>query len=371
MTPSVGAKAREAAVREAFRRQGDFCEELGSPFTAELCRTIGICLDRSTVLGERILEWRGRPDAGGDSVLLRLAGGLHALARSGRAPGLAAIYPPHPLPARQVIGALLDDTLRREEAELTRWLANPPQTNEVARSAPLMAGLLVIAAASDLPLELYEVGASAGLNLILDRYSYRLGGLTVGAPASALRLSPNWTGDSPPRAAISVAGRRGVDLRPVRVSDPADRERLVAYVWPDQPDRVERTLAAIEIARAEPPPIDRGDAAGWIEQTIAAAPKRGVTRVLMHTIAFQYFPESARKRIRRHVMRVGTLATPDAPFAWLRFEAEAQRSGAALRLAIWPGGTDQMLARGDAHGRSLLWAGVGAIRLRAGSRGRG
>jgi hypothetical protein len=182
--------AREAAVREAFRLQGEYCDALGSPFTAELCRTIGVCLDRSTSLGERILGWRRRADAAGDSVPLRLAGGLHALARSGRAPRLAAIYPPHRLPTRDVIWDVLEETFRREQAELSRWLDKPPQTNEVGRSAPLMAGLLAIAATLDLPMELYEIGASAGLNLILERYSYRLGGVAAGAPTSPLLLSP-------------------------------------------------------------------------------------------------------------------------------------------------------------------------------------
>jgi hypothetical protein len=358
---------REAAVREAFRIQGEYCDGLGSPFTAELCRTIGVCLNRSTSLGERILGWRRRADAAGDSVPLRLAGGLHALARSGRAPRLAAIYPPHHLPARDVLWDVLDETFRREQAELARWLDMPRQTNEVGRSAPLMAGLLVIAAAFDLPMALYEIGASAGLNLILDRYSYRLGAVAAGAPASPLLLSPQWTGASPPRAEISVNYRRGVDLRPLRVSDPADCERLVAYVWPDQRDRVERTLLAIDIARAGPPPIGEGDAADWVEQTLPAHPQPGVVRVLMHTIAFQYFPKTAQERVIRHIGRIGTLATPKAPFAWLRFEVEPQQS-AVLRLTIWPGGTDRMPARGDAHGRSITWLGAGPTLLRGSSR---
>jgi hypothetical protein len=151
---SPSSDAREAAVREAFRIQGDYCDGLGSPFTAELCRTIGVCLARSTPLGERILGWGRRAAAAGDSVPLRLAGGLHALARSGRSPRLAAIYPPRRLPTREVIWDVLDETFRREQAELTRWLDMTPQSIEVVRSAPLMAGLLVIASEFDITMEL-------------------------------------------------------------------------------------------------------------------------------------------------------------------------------------------------------------------------
>jgi hypothetical protein len=219
-------------------------------------------------------------------------------------------------------------------------------------------------------MELYEIGASAGLNLILDRYSYRLGAVAAGAPASPLLLSPQWTGASPPRAEMSVASRRGVDLRPLRVSDPADCERLVAYVWPDQRDRLERTLLAIDIARVEPPLVDEGDAADWVEQTLSAHREPGFARVLMHAIAFQYFPKTTQERVLRHIALVGSRAAPEAPFAWLRFEVDPGQT-AVLRLTIWPGGTDRTLARGDAHGRSLEWMETGSTTSLESSTGRG
>ncbi|MFO7159841.1 DUF2332 family protein, partial [Enterococcus faecium] len=73
---------------------------------------------------------------------------------------------------------------------LSPWLNGPPQTNEVGRSAALMAGLLVLADQFHLPFAIYEMGASAGLNTVLDRYSFRLGQTEAGAAGSSVRLTP-------------------------------------------------------------------------------------------------------------------------------------------------------------------------------------
>jgi hypothetical protein len=140
MTPA------ETAVREAFAAQAQACAERGSPFTGLLCDVLGRSLDRSTEAGRRVLDWSGRPDARGDSVPLRLAAGLHALVRRGRVPRLAALYPPNPPPEAEALGAALADALSDADADLLPWLDRAPQTNEPLRSAPLMAGLLVIAA---------------------------------------------------------------------------------------------------------------------------------------------------------------------------------------------------------------------------------
>jgi hypothetical protein len=118
------------------------------------------------------------------------------------------------------------------DAELVGWLAGPPQTNEVARSCVLMAGLLTIAEATGLPLRLFELGTSAGLNLNLDRFGYRLGEAVTGDAASAVQLAPAWSGPAPPVADVTVLTRRGVDINPLDVSDAAVCERLMAYVWP-------------------------------------------------------------------------------------------------------------------------------------------
>jgi hypothetical protein len=220
----------------------------------------------------------------------------------------------------------------------------------------LMSGLLVATAETGLPIALYELGASAGLNLQLDRYNYRLGGLAMGTPDAAVFLAPAWQGSPPPSAEIRVVRRRGVDLNPLDVTDPRDREKLLAYIWPDQAERLERAETALALAVTAPPPIDRADAGDWIEHQLDPAPEADLLRVVMHSIALQYFPKETRRRLIGHLDKLGRRATPAAPFAWLRFEADPEYGGQpSLRLRLWPSGTDRALAIADAHGRTIRW----------------
>lgn len=343
-------------VREAFRLQAKYCRGLGSPFTARLCRVLGKRLTTDSPVGARVLGWHGKPDAMNDSVPLRLAGALQALATRGPQSSLAKLYPPNPLPDKDVLWREIQRVFIDEEAEILRWLELPPQTNEVARSAVLMAGLLVIAAETKLPLALFEIGASGGLNLMLDRYSFRLGTVEAGTPGSTLRLEPEWRGPTPPHPELKVIRRRGVDLLPLDVATASGRERLRSYIWPDQLDRHARTNAAIQIASADPPQIDTEDAADWIEKMIDIKPEVGVTRVIMHSIAFQYFPKSTQQRVVDHLARVGSYAKPEAPLAWLRMEgASKPRAGIPLTLTTWPDGTERELAVVNAHGNWVEW----------------
>jgi hypothetical protein len=351
-----GAADRESEVRAAFARQADWCARLGSPFTSLLCRTLGDKLDRGTDLGRRVLGWPGKPDALHDSVPLRLCGGLNALVRAGHLPGLAALYPPNPPPDPDRLWPALRDAMGAAEGELLPWLDLPPQTNEVARSAVLTAGLAVVAAETGLPLSLYELGASAGLNLLLDRYDIRLGAQRrYGDPASAVKLAPDWQGGDPPEAEITIGDRRGVDMSPIDVTDAQARDRLLAYLGPDQAQRVARLEAALAIAAESPPAVAEGDAAAWLEAELGDAAEPGVVRVVLHSIAFQYFPSETQERIARHLERVGASASPEAPVAWLRYELEQLRGSPSLRLRLWPGGEDRLLAHADPHARAVEW----------------
>jgi hypothetical protein len=347
----VPGSATEAAARTAFARQAEWAVKLDSPFMARLCRLLAERLDRSTGTGRRVLDWPGKADAFNDALPLRLAGGLHALVRRGEAPELAGCYPPNPMPDDEALWAALGPVLAR--ADLPLWLDGAPQTNEVGRSAVLMSGLLVVADLFPQPVELLELGASAGLNLLLDRYGHDLGGVRAGDPESPLSLRPEWKGDPPPRSSVEVARRRGVDLHPL---DPRrDGDRLLAYVWPDQARRLAQLEAALAIAAEDPPEVEPGEAADWLEARLAEPRQAGLTRVVLHSIAFQYFPEATKARVAAAMAQAGAAATFAAPLAWLRYEHEAGEERITLRLRAWPSGEERLLAHCHPHGSWVRW----------------
>lgn len=343
----------EARFRAAASTQADWCRVLGAPFTARLCDALAQVVDRSTPVGRRLLDWPG--DLFVDAMTLRLVAGINAQVRSGAAEPLAALFPPRGDGDTDALAAALPPVLA--DPAVLPWLDLPVQTNEVARSAVLMPGLMTVAATFGLPLALHELGASAGLNLRLDHYAYDLGGLAVGPPDAPIRLTPAWDGAPPPRAEVRVVARRGVDLNPIDLRQETPRARLLAFVWPEQEARRARLEAAIDAFRADPVPIDHGDAADWVDARVVPAP--GVATVVMNTIAFQYFPPESQARIVARMDALGSAATADAPLAWLRFELKGAETGSvpALRLTMWPGGEDRLLATAHPHGASVTWLG--------------
>lgn len=341
----------ESPFRQHARWQAGWCRALGSPFTAQLCDLIAERLPEDSPLGRRLDTWPGSPTD--DALALRLTGGLHARVRSGRAPALQALYPPAPTPDPESLWAALQPELA--SSALLPWVDNAPQTNEVARSGGLMPGFLTIAAETGLPLALFELGCSGGLNLLPDHYSYQLGDVSAGNVDSLLHLEPEWIGGDPPDVPLHVASRAGVDLAPVDLSDPEQRARMLAYVWPDQTARLERMAMAMTIVAEHPPEIVLGDAAEFVERRVKL--RKGVATTVFHSIALQYFPASSKARIAAHLQRLGKRASAEAPLAWLRFEQEEPGAGEppTLRLTLWPGGEDRLLARVHPHGAMVAW----------------
>ena len=366
MAQNSNPSDRGAPVRQAFLQQAGYCDQLGSPFTALLCRVLADGLEGSSEIERFILEWPGDASAFADSVPLRVAGALHCLVRAGRAPELAELYPPHGKPDSAKLLAAARGALLDQGAFVRDFLQSPPQTNEVGRSAALIAGWLEIAARTQLPLSLFELGSSAGLNLIADRYSYRFGELqwTSGSESRAgshlgslgLTVSCGWTGRSPALdAPLSVHSRRGCDRHPLNSTDPRQRERLLAYVWPDQRERIDRLDAAIRTMLSDPIFVETSDAAEWIERVLPASGEPGITRVVFHSIIWSYLDRLTQERIANHLAQIGAASSSNRPFAWLRLELAGKDQPAALRLTLWPGGTDELLAHVHPHGTWVRW----------------
>ncbi len=348
-----------ANVRAAFAEQAGWCRARGTPLTASVCNQLA---ERPWPEGEvvrRMRDWPGDPRPSGDAVPLRLCGGFHAGVRTGTLPALAACYPPNAFPDAERLAAAIDEAM--VSPGLAEWLDRPPQTNEVGRANALFAGLLVFADRFPLPVALFELGASAGLNLRMDRFGYDLGGLRTGDLSSPLQLKPGWQGPPPPEARIEVIGRHGVDLTPL---DPlSDGDRLLAFVWADQAQRIGQLGAALKVARAVPVTLDAGDAAEWIEARLAEPQPEGSSRLVYHSIAFQYFPTASQQRVAAAIERAGERATEKAPIGWLRFERTPDEQEPTLRLKCWPGGEDRLVATCHPHGATINWLGDAPARV--------
>jgi len=342
-------------ILRALEKQIAFCRGAGAPFTANVLEVVRENLTGGGALAPLVVPWRGNPL--GDALALRIAGALHLMVRTNRASGLARYYPGHGGAAwdSAQVAREVDAAVTANATFIREVLASPPQTNETGRSAVLMPGYAQIARHTGLPLDVLELGASAGLNLLWNRYAYRYGDRFVGDADAPLTISAEWRGpwcgvEHLPR----VAARHGCDQAPIDLHVEGAADRLIAYVWPEQTERLARLQAAIALAQREKPAVQRIDAADWLDQRLAKPPQ-GVATVVAHTIVSQYFSTETRTRVRATLDDAGARATATAPLAWLSFEQYAVDQLPELRLTQWPGGETCTIARAHPHGAWIEW----------------
>jgi hypothetical protein len=230
-------------------------------------------------------------------------------------------------------------------------LARRTQTNEPARCATILPALALLPE----PLALIEVGASAGLTMLFDRYSYDYDGvrLTGSDPdAPVLRCAALGPVRTPvPDRIPRVAWRAGLDLNPLDVSSEDDVRWLSCLVWPGEGDRQQRLTAAIASARREPPPVYRGDLLTDLPALVAQAPP-DATLVVFHSAVLAYVAKRDRPRFAATVRDLGAVwVANEAPGVVLDLPAPADLS-AAFVLAR-DGRTP--LAFTDGHGTWLRW----------------
>jgi len=345
------------AVATAFANQVAYCAHAGAHITARVVGAIAAVLDSDAhgALLAHIRTWRGAPLA--DALPLRVAGGLHALHLAGTAPQLAPIYrgerPNDPAGDAGVIA----DVMAAHEAALLPWLDGPPQTNEAGRSANFIAAMLWLAGRGLPPrFQCLEIGSSAGINLMLDRYSYDLGGVRVGPEDAVLHFAPQWRGSPPPQRDIAIVSTKGCDIAPVDLTDPAQALRLKAYIWPEHTIRFERMDAAIRAARQRKPDLVPMNGADFVEAELVKPQASGATRVLMHSIVWQYVPADQQARVTAAMAAAGVRATREHPLAWIMVEADRSIHRHKLTVQYWPGGgAETQLSWSHPHGADVEW----------------
>jgi hypothetical protein len=306
-------------------------------------------------------EARGRSPlyeafAGGvaeDAVLLRL---LADMPPPKRQPNLL-------LAAVRHIAGVPQDWLEFRRTMLTRWseiqtvmLSRSTQTNEPGRCATL----LPVFARLPQPLALIEVGASAGLCLLPDRYVYRYADHVVrpadtdaDAPVFPCRASTN----TPlPRVVPRIVWRAGLDLNPLDVADAEQMTWLETLVWPEQTGRAGRLRQAVRIARADPPRLLQGDLRDGVARLAAEAPK-GATLVVFHTAVLGYLSSEAERRA------FATSVCSSCDY-WVSNEAPRVLPDIAARAPAEPPRDRFILAVNgapiawtDPHGAALEWIG--------------
>jgi hypothetical protein len=342
-----------ATIDESFRRQARICRAMGSPMYGALLERAAENHASGGPVAALSAHFDGHPVL--DNLPLRILGAVHRLVLAGRVPRLAAFYPS--LGGHFESAAAwpeFERTLGDHLDELAPLVQETIQTNEVLRCCALLGGFLASGRAFGLPLRLLEIGASAGLNQLFDRYAYLLGPHRFGPERAPLTLRTDWRGPAPDLAApLRVTERSGCDLDPVDVRDPSARLRLLSYFWPDQHERLERVRTALEVAQRNPAPLSRERAGDWLEPVLAD-PAVGVTTVLFHSVMWWYVPETERRRIAQLVAAAGSRASEKAPLAWLRLEG-VDTEQCELRLQTWPDGTDRLLARAHYHGVWVEW----------------
>ena len=327
---------------------------MDAPIYAAITGAVARDLTRDTAVGARLLDWPGEPTR--DALPLRFMGGLNALVLAGRDAGLATLFAGR-VPDDQV-AAVLDRVLAEHEAALMPWLDGPPQTNEPGRSAALMLGLMEVARRHGPKVELLEIGSSAGLNLLIGRYGFDLGGTVVGPADAGIVLTPEWTGPAPAPAPVEIVSARGCDVAPMDATDPAVEARLSAFVWAEEPRRLQRLRTAIGMVREHGVRLDRADAADWLEQRLAEPQAAGVTRVLMHSVVWQYLPQETARRVRAAMERAAAAATAARPLAWVMMEPNRAIAHQVMRVMSWPGHAEPVVL-GVAHAHAA-WIRYGA-----------
>jgi len=342
-------------VAEGIRWQADHAERAGAPCTARVVRGTLALLGGGTATGRRMANWQGRVLE--DALPLRIAGGLHHLFLKGEAPELGPVYAGLVVDQSSV-DAIVMRLAERFDERLMPWLDSPPQTNEAGRSASVMAGLLWLSRRLGPKFELIEIGASAGINTMMARYFYDLGGVQAGPENSPMRIVPEWRGSPPPQVPVEIVAARGCDLAPLDLTDAEQVLRLKAYIWADATERMGRMDAAAELAEQTAPDLVEMDAAEFVSERLAAPQDEGVTRVLFHTVMWQYLPDATREAITAALEQAGVRATAEKPLAWIKLETNRATFRHELRVRYWPGGQDwALLAEAHPHGAWVEWRG--------------
>lgn len=338
-----------------------------------LLRGMADDLEAGGPVGEVVRGYERAPT--GAVIQLRLLAGIFRLVLTGRAPTLLPYYAclggtASPETAWAVARPVIADHV----GELHRALAIAPQTNEVGRSVALLVGLFDLTAATGTRrVRLLELGASAGLNQLIERFRVSGEGWTWGPPESPVQLrdavlgplTALGAGRAPvtPGPAVEIVAARGCDLEPVDATSAEGRLRLTSFVWPFDVHRHERLAGALALAARHPPQVDRASAATWLGAQLTTGPDPDTLTVVWHSITQLYWPASEIDAVAATLSaygqehRVAVVGMEYPPDGGRQEEPE-------VRTTLWTGTgappRNRLLGTAHDHGIPVRMAGSGA-----------
>ncbi|MEM8772865.1 MAG: DUF2332 domain-containing protein [Pseudomonadota bacterium] len=343
-------------IIDAFHRQARFCEQRGASFTGAVCAAAGNDIQdggpvKDIVEGFEDNPWRG-------AIALRIAGALHYLALKDRAGGLQSFYERVPtVPALAVLQPLISELACEERAVFLDYVSRPPQTNEINRSAALLPGLHFIAQWTQRPIDLFELGCSAGLLLGLDRFRVEYSDANDGAafalgPVGAGCIKSEWRGARSELTLLpEIKNRFGCDQSPVDLTDKEQLVRMHSYIWPEQPQRRKMFDAAFKERLLLNVDIEKADALRWTQEMLKSRHSDRAS-VFFHSVFAVYLNDQQQRELDALFSAAGASATTAAPLARLSFEPVENDETLEffVEAQFWPGGEKRRLYRAHPHG---------------------
>ena len=300
------------------------------------------CEGRSQLYVELLTAWADDPVAaelvGPDpswDAPLRLAAALHYLVLGGE--------------------ARWEDDLAEHAGRLRELVATQGvQTNEVQRSWILLPLLLRVAQRTGAErFDLVELGPSAGLNLVWDRYRYVYEAGEWGRPDAVLSFDGEERRPVPGsllQLRPEVGRRIGIDLSPIDVTTEDGARLLRSFVWAGQDERMQRLDRAIGALREDPPELVAGDYLDELPGVLDAQPTDALT-IVFQTASFGYIGDEGRARVRGVLEEAGRTR----PLAFISTGKPRDGEDWGLRIVYWPGGDREFAGHADFHGSWLSW----------------
>ena len=289
-----------------------------------------------------------------------LLGAVHFLLLSGLTSPLAKFYhslSPHPRPREEAYPRFRTFCLEHADAIRQLVATQRVQTNEVQRCTALLPAFGIVAQrAGSHPLALVEIGPSAGLHMLWDRYGYDYGQAGyAGSRPSPVQLVCTLQGrmlPPLPDPLPSISYRTGIDLAPVDVRDETAVRWLRALIWPEHLDRARLLEQAVAVARRDPPVIVAGNAADVLPEILPAVPADAMLCVY-HSYTLNQCPAPVREAILDYLSNFAK----ERNFFRISLEWYSGQNQPHLELFSYQGGLmrGELLAYCESHGRAIEW----------------